>query len=88
MSGFQALYRRELRAYFSSALAPLFLVIFLVLTAAFGFWFGGFFERNQADLSPFFIFHPWLYLILVPAVSMRLWAEERHTGSRKLFHPS
>ncbi len=85
MSGFQALYRRELRAYFSSALAPLFLVIFLVLTAAFGFWFGGFFERNQADLSPFFIFHPWLYLILVPAVSMRLWAEERHTGSIELL---
>jgi ABC-2 type transport system permease protein len=85
MNGFQALYRRELAAYFSTPLAYLFLIIFLVLSGAFGFWLGGFYERNQADLSPFFMFHPWLYLMLVPAVSMRLWAEERHTGSIELL---
>ena len=85
MNGLQSLYRRELAAYFCTPLAYLFLVIFLMLSAAFGFWFGGFFERNQADLVPFFVFHPWLYLILAPALSMRLWAEERHTGSIELL---
>ena len=73
--------RRELTAYFSTPLAYVFIVIFLALVAATTFYMGAFFERNQADLRPFFDFHPWLYLFLVPAIAMRLWAEERKTGT-------
>jgi ABC-2 type transport system permease protein len=77
--------RRELASYFATPLAYLFIVIFLVLAATFAFYLGGFFERGQADLVPFFSFHPWLYLVLVPALSMRLWAEERRSGSIELL---
>jgi ABC-2 type transport system permease protein len=77
--------RRELASYFATPLAYLFIVIFLVLAATFAFYLGGFFERGQADLAPFFSFHPWLYLVLVPALSMRLWAEERRSGSIELL---
>lgn len=77
--------RRELYAYFATPLAYVFLAIFLVLTAVFTFYIGGFFERRQADLQPFFAFHPWLYLFLVPALSMRLWAEERRNGTLELL---
>lgn len=77
--------RREFRGYFSTPLAYVFIVIFLALMGLFTFYLGGFFDRNQADLAPFFNFHPWLYLILVPAISMRLWAEERKTGSIELL---
>ncbi len=73
--------RRELVAYFASPLAYVFIVIFLALAGALTFYVGGFFERGQADLEPFFNFHPWLYLFLVPALSMRLWAEERKAGT-------
>ena len=73
--------RRELTAYFASPLAYLFIMIFLGLTGGLTFYFGGFLERGQADLLPFFQFHPWLYLILIPAIGMRLWAEERKSGS-------
>ena len=66
---------RELRAYFATPLAYIFIVIFLALAGAFTFYLGNFFERGQADLNSFFVFHPWLYLILVPAIAMRLWAE-------------
>ena len=59
--------------------------MFLVLSSAFTFYLGQFFERGQADLTPFFNFHPWLYLFLVPAVSMRLWSEERKSGSIELL---
>jgi ABC-2 type transport system permease protein len=76
---------RELRAYFATPLAYVFLVIFLVLTGWFTFYMGGFYERGQADLAPFFNFHPWLYLFLVPAIAMRLWAEERKSGSIELL---
>jgi hypothetical protein len=69
--------RREFVAYFSTPLATVFLIIFIALTGAFAFYVGGFFERGQADLAPFFQYHPWLYLLLVPAVAMRLWAEYR-----------
>lgn len=75
---------RELSAYFVSPLAYVFLTIFLALAAALTFHLGGFFPRGQADLQPFFSFHPWLYLILMPAVGMRLWAEERKTGTIEL----
>ena len=80
-----ALYRRELQSYFATPVAYVFIVIFLVLMGAFTFYLGNFYERGQADLGPFFIFHPWLYLLLVPAITMRLWAEERKTGSIELL---
>ena len=79
------IFRRELCSYFSTPLAYVFIVIFLMLTGVFTFYLGGFFERRQADLMPFFMFHPWLYLFLIPAVSMRLWAEERKTGTLELL---
>jgi ABC-2 type transport system permease protein len=67
--------RRELASYFATPLAYVFILIFLV----------GFYERGQADLDPFFSFHPWLYLFLIPALSMKLWAEERKSGSIELL---
>ena len=71
--------KRELGAYFMSPLAYVFIVIFLLLCGFFTFFVGGFFERQEASLvRPFFDWHPWFYLFLVPAVGMRLWAEERH----------
>ena len=80
-----ALVRRELRSYFATPVAYVFIVIFLMLMGAFTFYLGNFYERGQADLRPFFNFHPWLYLFLVPAISMRLWAEERRSGSIELL---
>lgn len=77
--------RRELRAYFATPLAYIFIVIFLALAGSFTFFLGNFFERGQADLTSFFTFHPWLYLFLVPAVAMRLWAEERRSGTIELL---
>ena len=77
--------RRELASYFATPLAYVFILIFLVLANAFTFYLGGFFERGQADLQVFFYWHPWLYLFLIPAVSMRLWAEERKSGSIELL---
>ena len=79
------LFRRELASYFATPVAYVFIVIFLVLAGAFTFYLGGFYERGQADLLPFFGFHPWLYLFLIPAISMRLWAEERKSGSIELL---
>lgn len=78
-------FRRELASYFATPLAYVFILIFLVLASWFTFYLGGFFQRDQADLEPFFIFHPWLYLFLIPAISMRLWSEERRTGSIELL---
>lgn len=78
-------FRREFRSYFQTPLAAVFLVIFLFLGGLFTFNIGGFFDRGQADLRPFFQFNPWLYVFLVPAVSMRLWAEERRTGTIELI---
>ena len=80
-----ALFRRELQSYFATPVAYVVIVIFLVLMGTFTFYLGNFYERGQADLGPFFIFHPWLYLLLVPAIAMRLWAEERKTGSIELL---
>jgi ABC-2 type transport system permease protein len=85
MSIVAALFRRELRSYFVTPVAYVFIVIFLVLMGTFTFYLGGFYERGQADLSAFFNYHPWLYLFLVPAIAMRLWAEERKTGSVELL---
>src|SRR5580698_7607757 len=80
-----AIFRRELSGYFATPLAYVFIVIFLVLAGVLTFFVGNFFERGQADLQSFFTFHPWLYLVLIPALSMRLWAEERKTGTIELF---
>ncbi|HNP62658.1 MAG TPA: ABC transporter permease subunit [Woeseiaceae bacterium] len=77
----KALFRRELQSYFATPVAYVFIVIFLMLMGAFTFYLGGFYERGQADLRAFFNFHPWLYLFLVPAIAMRLWAEERKSGT-------
>ena len=85
MSKVGIILRRELASYFATPLAYVFIVIFLMLSAAFTFYLGGFYERGQADLEPFFTFHPWLYLFLIPAISMRLWAEERKSGSIELL---
>jgi ABC-2 type transport system permease protein len=80
-----ALMRRELRSYFVTPVAYVFLVIFLVLAGILTFYAGDFYDRGIADLQPFFVMHPWLYLILVPAVSMRLWAEEAKSGTLELL---
>jgi ABC-2 type transport system permease protein len=80
-----AIFKRELRAYFATPVAYVFIVIFLLLTGVFTFYLGGFYERNQADLEAFFQFHPWLYLVLIPAIAMRLWAEERKSGTAELL---
>jgi ABC-2 type transport system permease protein len=85
MNAVRVIAARELRAYFATPLAYVFLVIFLAMMGVFTFYLGGFYERGQADLTPFFNFHPWLYLFLVPAISMRLWAEERKSGSIELL---
>ena len=85
MSAISTVFRRELRSYFATPVAYVFIVIFLVLSSAFTFYLGGFYERGQADLLPFFNFLPWLYLFLVPAVSMRLWSGERKSGTIELL---
>jgi ABC-2 type transport system permease protein len=77
--------RRELASYFATPLAYVFILIFLVLASLFTFYMGGFYERGQADMDSFFGFQPWLYLFLIPALSMRLWAEERKSGSIELL---
>jgi ABC-2 type transport system permease protein len=79
------LMKRELASYFSTTIAYVFIVIFLLLSGVFTFYLGNFFDRGQADLLPFFTFHPWLYLFLIPALAMRLWAEERKSGSIELL---
>ena len=85
MNAAWAICRRELLSYFATPVAYVFIVMFLVLASTFTFYLGNFYERGQADLAPFFTFHPWLYLFLVPALSMRLWAEERKSGSIELL---
>jgi ABC-2 type transport system permease protein len=77
--------RRELASYFATPLAYIFIFIFLLVANAFTFYIGGFYERGQADLDSFFGFHPWLYLFLIPALCMKLWAEERNSGTIELL---
>src|SRR5512145_224450 len=81
----KAISKRELGGYFTSPIAYVFLVIFLLLTGFFTFTVGNFFERGEASLVSFFTWHPWLYLFLVPAVGMRLWSEERRLGTLELL---
>ncbi|HEX7815968.1 ABC transporter permease subunit [Dyella sp.] len=85
MSPISAVARRELRSYFVTPMAYVFLVMFLVLAGLLTFYSGDFYERGQADLQPFFAMHPWLYLILAPALSMRMWAEEAKGGTLELL---
>ena len=85
VSGVTAVFKRELKAYFATPIAYVFIVIFLLAAGGFTFFFGEFYETGQADLGAFFYWHPWLYLPLVPALSMRLWAEERKSGSIELL---
>ncbi|HEX3808791.1 MAG TPA: ABC transporter permease [Rhizomicrobium sp.] len=79
------IFRREFAAYFATPLAYVFIVIFLFAMGAFTFYVGRFYDNGQADLSVFFGYHPWLYLFLVPAIAMRLWAEERKSGTMELL---
>jgi len=85
MSQIWTIAKRELGGYFTSPVAYVFLVIFLLLAGFFTFTAGAFFERGEAGLGAFFAWHPWLYLILVPAVGMRLWSEERRAGTIELL---
>ncbi len=85
MAELAAVFRRELASYFATPVAAVFMSVFVVLAAALPFRLGGFFEAGQADLSAFFAFHPWLYVFFVPAVCMRLWAEERRAGTLELL---
>ncbi|MDB6153228.1 MAG: family transporter protein [Chthoniobacteraceae bacterium] len=77
--------KRELRGYFSSPVAFVFIVIFLLLSGFFTFMMANFFERGEANLQSFFMWHPWLYLFLVPAVGMRMWSDERRLGTIELL---
>jgi ABC-2 type transport system permease protein len=81
----RVIFQRELAGYFATPIAVVFIVIFLLLSGAFTFYLGNYFARGQADLVPFFDFHPWLYLVLIPALAMRLWAEERRSGTIELL---
>lgn len=85
MNALLSIYRREFTSYFVTPVAYVFIVIFLFMTGIFTFYLGAFYESNQADLEPFFRFHPWLYLFLIPAISMRLWSDERKSGSIELL---
>lgn len=85
LTGLTSVFRREMGGYFATPVAYVFIVIFLILAGISTFQLGNLFERQQADLLPFFSFHPWLYLFLIPALSMRLWAEERKSGTIELL---
>lgn len=85
MGNISILFKREFASFFATPVAYVFIGIFLILSAVFTFFVGGFYERGQADLLPFFNFHPWLYLFLVPAIAMRSWSEERKSGTIELL---
>lgn len=85
MSPQTVILKRELASYFATPVAYIFIIIFLMLAGIFTFYIGQFFERGQADLTSFFNFIPWLYLVLVPAVAMRLWSEERRSGTIEML---
>ena len=85
MDNFGIIFKRELMSYFATPLAYIFIVIFLISNGIFTFDLGGFYLRGQADLLPFFSFHPWLYLFMVTAIAMTLWADERKTGTIELL---
>nr|VFK52994.1 MAG: ABC-2 type transport system permease protein [Candidatus Kentron sp. TUN]VFK55304.1 MAG: ABC-2 type transport system permease protein [Candidatus Kentron sp. TUN]VFK55444.1 MAG: ABC-2 type transport system permease protein [Candidatus Kentron sp. TUN] len=85
MNNILVIFKRELTGYFTTPIAYVFMVIFVFLSGIFAFYLGDFFDRGQADLVAFFTFHPWLYLFLIPALAMRLWAEERRGATIELL---
>ncbi len=85
MLAIKTIFRREMGAYFATPLAYVFIIVFLVMSGVLTFFMGSFLERGQADLAAFFQFHPWLYVVLVPAIAMRLWAEEVQNGTIELL---
>src|SRR5574344_171915 len=85
LTGVKTIFRREFKSYFDSPVAYVFLVAFIVLVGFLTFGVTMFYERRQANLTPFFFWHPWVYLLLVPAATMGLWAEERRTGTIELL---
>lgn len=85
MTNVITLFRREFSGFFATPVAYVFILIFLMLSGVFSFYIGNLYERGQADLLPFFNFHPWLYLFLVPAIAMRSWSEERKSGTIELL---
>ena len=85
MGAIWAIFKRELGGYFATPIAYVFLTIFVLLSGVFTFYLGNFLQLGQADLQSFFLFHPWLYLFLIPALAMRLWAEERREGTIELL---
>ena len=85
MSNVLVIFRREFQGYFATPIAYVFMGVFVALAGVFTMYIGGFFIRDQADLATFFSFHPWLYLFLIPALAMRLWAEERRAGTIELL---
>lgn len=85
MSGTLAVFRREFASYFATPVAYVFIVVFLFASGAFTFYLGNLFDRGQADLRPFFLFLPWLFLVFMPAISMRLWSEEWRSGTVELL---
>jgi ABC-2 type transport system permease protein len=84
-SSVSVVFGREFRAYFATPLAAIFLVVFLALAGAMTFFVSGFFARGSADMASFFTWMPWLFLVLLPAIGMRLWAEERRSGTIELL---
>src|ERR1700733_6283709 len=85
MSGVLSVFKREFASYFATPIAFVFLIIFLFAMGVFTFYIGNFYTAGVADLQSFFNFHPWLYLFLIPALAMRLWAEERRSGTMELL---
>ncbi|MFO1242588.1 MAG: ABC transporter permease subunit [Rickettsiales bacterium] len=83
--GLTATFKRELVGYFQTPVAYVFIALFLLVSGSFTFYLGHFFERDKADLTPFFDWHPWLFLFLIPAIAMRLWAEEKRTGTIEML---
>lgn len=85
LSSVLTIFKREMAGYFTTPLAYIFIVVFLIAVSSFTFYLGSFFDRDQADLLSFFQFHPWLYIVLIPAIAMRLWAEEINSGTIELL---
>jgi len=85
MQGVMPVFKREFIAYFDTPVAAVFIFMFLFFSALSSFYLGGLFERNQADMQVFFSYLPWIFLLLIPVLSMRLWAEERSSGSIELL---
>lgn len=84
-SGMSAVYRREVQTYFTTPMAYVFMAVFLLAIGVFTWEAGNFFDNGRADLAPFFVWHPWLYMIFMPALAMRLWSDERARGTSELL---